>query len=104
MELPFSFTSTTRSRVICGHGAHFGGALLISKNTVSAVTIGIANSGTSKGFAGLSGSTLVVPVHTILSTDSPYELPAPIAGIRCSEGIFLYLPTMGGVSCVVWWR
>ncbi len=104
MGLPFVFTSTTRSRVITNRMAHFGGVILIDTNITSAVTLAIVDSGVSKGFAGISGSTLVIPVHTILSTDSPHKLEGPAVGVRCNSGIFIYLPTMGGVSAVVWWR
>jgi hypothetical protein len=103
--LPFSFTGTTRSRVICPHGAHFGG-IVVTNISASAVTVAVQNSGTSVNLAGLSGSTMIVPFTLVKPSDSPWSPNIPIAGIQMDQGIFLYFGggQISGVTASVLWR
>jgi hypothetical protein len=105
MGFPFVSTGSTRTRVICDHGSHFGGLLVIN-TSASAVTVAIQNSGVSKNFAGMSGSTMPIPMTLVKPSDSPWAPPVPDDGVRMDQGTFLYFGGGGisGVTAVVWWR
>jgi len=111
-DIPFHYTSTTRSRVICNHGpCRLGGVFVVNEGT-SAVTISVCDSGVSKNTAGIGGTTTVIPLHPIHPSsagwrDAVWNFTAPgPAGICMHHGIFIHFGggKISGVTAVVIWN
>lgn len=100
--IPFSFSSVTRSRVVCAHGSTLGG--LVVQTTTSAATICIANSSTSKGLSGLGGSSNAIGILYVKPSQSPWSPSLPEGGLRMDQGIYAFVPSVAGVTVSIFWR
>lgn len=103
-SIAVNYTSTTSSRLISSRPTHFRGYSLYS--TTSKSTIAFVDSGVS--IASLSivnvGATAVCGGYQVIApSDTPHHVSLPEPGIKMNDGLWVYLPQVGGATLAVYY-